>query len=249
MAEELTTFYTKLEQQVAERTDELARSNADLEQFAYVASHDLQEPLRAVAGCVQLLQQRYKDQLDGRGHALIQHAVEGASRMQSFIQDLLSYSRVGTRGQSFEAVDCAAVLESALASLSVSIRESGAVITHGPLPKIAADRTQLTQVIQNLVSNALKFRGQHPPKVHIDAEQDNGAWRFAVCDNGIGIEPRYVERIFGIFQRLHTRREYPGTGIGLAICKRIVERHGGRIWVSSEPGQGATFFFTIPHGR
>jgi signal transduction histidine kinase len=228
---------------------ELARSNGELEQFAYVASHDLQEPLRAVAGCVQLLQQRYQGQLDSRADVLIAHAVDGAVRMQTLINDLLAFSRVDSRGQRFELVDCAAVLRDVLANLDVAIKESGAVVTHGALPTVMADRLQLVQVFQNLLSNAIKFRGEQSPDISVGAENSAGAWKFAVRDNGIGIELPYRERIFVIFQRLHTRREYPGTGIGLAICKKVVESHGGHIWVESELGKGSTFFFTIPDRR
>jgi light-regulated signal transduction histidine kinase (bacteriophytochrome) len=220
-----------------------------LEQFAYAASHDLQEPLRAVAGCMQLLQQRYQGQLDTRADELIGHAVDGASRMQSLIHDLLAYARVSTRGRDLAPTDCEAVLKEALSNLATAIRESGSVVTHGDLPTVAADATQLVQVFQNLIGNAIKYRGERPPEVSIDVEHRAGGWQFSVCDNGIGIDPQYFERIFGIFQRLHTRKEYPGTGIGLALCKKIIERHGGHIWVVSQSGKGSTFFFTIPDRR
>jgi PAS domain S-box-containing protein len=228
---------------------DLARSNAELEQFAYVASHDLQEPLRAVSGCVQLLQQHYQSQLDARAEELMAHAVDGTSRMQTLIHDLLAYARVTTRGRELEPTDCEAILKEALNNLATAIQESGAVVTHGALPTVAADPTQLLQVFQNLLSNAIKYRGVRPPEVHIDVEHRAREWQFAVRDNGIGIEPQYFERIFGIFQRLHTRKEYPGTGIGLALCRKIIERHGGRIWVASQPGEGSTFFFTISDRR
>jgi light-regulated signal transduction histidine kinase (bacteriophytochrome) len=228
---------------------ELARSNAELEQFAYVASHDLQEPLRAVSGCVQLLQQRYQGQLDASGDELITHAVDGSSRMQTLIRDLLSYARVSTRGKDLEPINSEAVLKEALSNLATVIQESGGVVSHGPLPTVAADPTQLLQVLQNLIGNAIKYHGDRPSKVHIEVERRAGEWQFTVRDNGIGIEPQYFERIFGIFQRLHTRKEYPGTGIGLALCKKIIERHGGRIWVTSQPGEGSAFCFTIPDGR
>ena len=235
--------------ELRETAEELARSNIDLQQFAYVASHDLQEPLRAVAGCVQILQKRYQGQLDTRADDLIRHAVDGVSRMQTLINDLLAYSRVGTRGKDFEPTNCNNVLKVALANLSAAIAEAGAVITHDDLPTAQADCAQLTQVFQNLVSNAIKFRSQERPEIHVGVQRQTGEWLFSVRDNGIGIQPDYFERIFIIFQRLHTRDEYPGTGIGLAICKKIVERHAGRMWVESAPGKGSTFFFSIPTGR
>jgi PAS domain S-box-containing protein len=225
----------------------LQRSNTELEEFAYVASHDLQEPLRAVGGCVQVLQRRYKDKLDDRADELITHAVEGASRMQNLINDLLAYSRVGTRGKPFSPVDCNQLVADTLRSLQISIRESSAQVEVKDLPTVMADRGQLEQVFQNLIANAIKFRGEAVPKVLIDARKTDGDWLFAVRDNGIGIEPQYFERIFVMFQRLHTRTEYSGTGIGLAICKKVVERHGGQIWIESEKDQGTTFYFTIPH--
>jgi PAS domain S-box-containing protein len=237
------------EAQLRHAVTELARSNAELEQFAYVASHDLQEPLRAVAGCVQALQQRYGGHLDARADELITHAVDGAVRMQNLINDLLAYSRVATRGQPFTPTDCAAIVRTALANLEVAISESGARVTCTELPTVMGDPTQLAQLFQNLISNACKFRNQQPLAIHIAAEPHEGAWVFSVRDNGIGIEPQYFERIFGLFQRLHTRVEYAGTGIGLAICKKIVERHGGRIWLESQPPQGSTFYFTIPVER
>jgi PAS domain S-box-containing protein len=225
---------------------ELVRSNLDLEQFAYVASHDLQEPLRAVAGCVQILRNRYQRQLDARANELIEHTVDGVRRMQTLIDDLLSFSRVGTHGSSFDSVAVNAVIDQALANLTASIVESGAVVTRDELPIVQADAVQLTQVFQNLISNAIKFRGPRPPKIHVAVQQSEADWLFSVSDNGIGMQPEYFERIFVIFQRLHTRTQYPGTGIGLAICKKIIERHGGQIFVSSEPGVGSTFSFTIP---
>jgi PAS domain S-box-containing protein len=236
----------RAEQELAERAEHLARSNAELEQFAYVASHDLQEPLRMVASYTQLLARRYKDKLDADAQEFMHYAVDGASRMQALINDLLAYSRVGTKGGNFEPTSSEAALERALANLRLAIQESGAAVTHDALPTIVADPVQLTQLFQNLVGNAIKFRGAEPPRVHVSAERRGTEWVFAVRDNGIGIEPAYRERIFIIFQRLHGRVEYPGTGIGLAICKKIAERHGGRIWVESAPGRGSAFHFTVP---
>jgi signal transduction histidine kinase len=244
---ELRTYRERLEELVAKRTEELARSNQDLEQFAYVASHDLQEPLRMVAGYLELLSQRYRGQLDEKADKYIAYAVDGAERMSTLIRDLLAFSRVNTRGDELQTVDSREAFESALQNLGSAIRESDAAVSHGPLPAVGADRTQLTQVFQNLIGNALKFRSPaRPPQVHVTAEEKEGAWLFRVRDNGIGFDPQYEDKVFLIFQRLHGRGQYPGTGIGLAICKRIVERHGGRIWATSELGQGSTFFFTIP---
>ena len=225
---------------------DLARSNKDLEQFAYVASHDLQEPLRMVSSYTQLLARRYAGQLDAAANKYIAYAVDGANRMQRLIEDLLAYSRVGTRAKGFAPVDCAAVLDQALANLKASIEQSGAVVTHDPLPTVVHDKLLLVQLFQNLIGNAIKFHVEAPPRIHVSAEQKGDEWVLAVRDNGIGIDPQYAERIFTIFQRLHTNEEYAGTGIGLAICKKIVERHGGRIWVESHPGNGSTFCFTIP---
>ena len=300
--EELGRYREHLEELVRQRTkelhqaaEELARSNQDLEQFAYVASHDLQEPLRAVAGFVGLLRHEHQDRLCSDALEYIDQASEGAKRMQTLIEDLLAYSRVGTRGGAFKTVDARAALGEAVANVQTAIRESGAIITSDPLPAVRADATQLTQLFQNLISNAIKFHGRNRPEIHISArritDQVPGAsppvsegesqkpemgpavvsshnfsrrpafdalssegderqparerWLFTVRDNGIGIEPQYYQRIFLIFQRLHSRTQYSGTGIGLAICKRIVERHGGRIWVESQADQGSTFFFTI----
>jgi PAS domain S-box-containing protein len=243
---ELTRHREHLEELVFQRTEELARSNRDLEQFAYVASHDLQEPLRAVAGFVGLLRQRYQGKLDEKADSYISSAVAGVTRMQTLIGDLLSYSRVGTKGKALEPTDIGKSLKDALTDLHASIEESGAVIGVDPLPTVQADAIQLTQLYQNLIANAIKFRSDRPPEIHVGARREQDAWLFWVRDNGIGIEPQYTERIFMIFQRLHTRNQYPGTGIGLAICKRIVERHGGSIRVESQPGQGSTFYFTLP---
>jgi len=226
--------------------DELRRSNKELEQFAYVASHDLQEPLRMVAGYTQLLAKRYGNILDQRAKEYIGFAVDGAKRMQGLIEDLLTYSRVGSKGKSFALTDCDAVLGKTLAGLRVGMQECGATVSHDPLPTVMGDEFQLGQLFQNLLGNAIKYRNSAPPQVHVSCKQETEQWTFAVQDNGIGIEPQYRERIFQIFQRLHTREEYEGSGIGLAICKKIVERHRGRIWVESELGKGATFYFTIP---
>jgi PAS domain S-box-containing protein len=234
------------EDALAQRAQELARSNAELEQFAYVASHDLQEPLRMMASFARLLEKRHRGQLDADADEFIAYIVDGATRMQRLIGDLLAYSRVGRRGKEFAPTDCTAVVEAACANLRAAIEESGAAVACGPLPTVIADDVQLVQFFQNLIGNAIKFRGDRPIQVRVGAERWGHEWRFWVRDNGIGIEPQHRERIFLIFQRLHGRAQYPGTGIGLAICQRIVERHGGRIWVESEPGQGSTFYFTLP---
>ena len=227
---------------------DLERSNADLEQFAYVASHDLQEPLRAVTGSVQLLARRYKGELDHEADEFIEFAVDGARRMKTLIVDLLTYSRVTTRGSPFTVVDCESVLEIALANLSAAINEACASVTHDPLPAVWGDSARLALVFQNLISNAIKFRGAKTPKVHISAQRENGSewWQFAIRDNGIGFDQRYADRIFVIFQRLHTTDEYPGSGMGLTLCKRIIDRHGGRIWVNSTLSEGSVFYFTLP---
>jgi len=242
---ELEKYRLHLEELVKQRTEELTRSNKELEQFAYVASHDLQEPLRMIAGYTQLLQRRYKDKLDEDANQFIFYTVDGVLRMQTLINDLLTYSRLETRGKVFEPANCQAILDDVLVTLQMTIEESGAIITHGPLPTVQADRIQLFQLFQNLIGNAIKFRGDKPPLIHIEAKPQQKRWLFSVRDNGIGIEPQYMERIFVIFQRLHSRDKYPGTGIGLAICKKIVEHHGGRIWVESQPGNGSTFYFII----
>lgn len=233
------------EEKLKHAMEELARSNAELQQFAYVASHDLQEPLRMVASFSQLLEMRYKDRLDKDADEFIEFIVDGANRMQRLINDLLSYSRVGTRGKPFQPTDFSLVLGQALINLGPLIEDSGAFVTTDDLPVLMADETQILQLFQNLVGNAIKFRGAENPIIHVTAQREAGEWIFSVRDNGIGISPEYYARIFEIFQRLQTREDYPGTGIGLAICKRIVERHGGRIWVESDPGKGSTFFFTI----
>jgi light-regulated signal transduction histidine kinase (bacteriophytochrome) len=230
---------------LAAQAEDLARSNADLEQFAYVASHDLQEPLRMVANYTQLLGRRYKGKLDQDADEFIDFAVDGATRMQRLIEDLLAFSRVGTRGKELAPVACQDAFDRALTNLATLVEETGAVITHDPLPVVVGDDGQLGQLFQNLIANGIRFRGAETPRIHISVAREGDEWKLAVQDNGIGIDTQYADRIFIIFQRLHTREAYPGTGIGLAICKRIVERHGGRIWVESDGTHGATFRFTL----
>lgn len=251
--EDLRKHRDHLEELVASRTAELkelaealARSNAELEQFAYVASHDLQEPLRVISGFLQLLQQRCAGKLGPEAEEYIQYAVEGSARMRNLIRDLLEYSRVGRRREPLAPVNCNAVVQTVLANLQPAIVEQRGRVTVDPLPVVLGDATELTQLFQNLIANALKFHGPEPPEVHVSAREEQGQWVFSVRDNGIGIHPKDFQRIFVIFQRLHTAEEYPGTGIGLALCRKIVERHGGRIWVESAPGRGSTFFFTLP---
>ncbi|HEY9885444.1 MAG TPA: ATP-binding protein, partial [Thermosynechococcaceae cyanobacterium] len=275
-----------LEIKVEERTtalkelnDELVNSNRELEQFAYIASHDLQEPLRAVIGYTQLLMQDYQTHFDASAQQYAEYIVDGGKRMQQLIQDLLHYSRVGTRDLVFAPIDCNVVLDQVLSNLQVAIADRQALVTSDPLPTVTVDKLQLTQLLQNLIGNAIKFCRDDAPRVHISArragegeaqkaqgeqrEHEGGdsentqletsphppktTWLFSVHDNGIGIKPRYLERIFEIFKRLHTRTEFPGTGIGLAVCKKIVDRHGGHIWAESQPGNGTTFYFTLPH--
>lgn len=235
------------EENLLKLNEELKRSNADLQQFAYVTSHDLQEPLRAVAGFIKLLAKRYKDKLDSKADEFINLTLEGINRMDILIKDLLAYSQINTKGRTFKATDCTTIIENTIANLRVAIEENGAQITYDSLPVIMADATQIGSLFQNLISNAIKFRSNQKPHVHISAKKIDQEWLFSVKDNGIGIDSKDAERIFIIFQRLHTKSEYPGTGIGLAICKRIVERHKGRIWVESEKGKGSTFYFTIPY--
>ncbi len=234
------------EQRLRDTMTDLERSNSELQQFAYIASHDLQEPLRMVASYTQLLADRYGGSLDEKADKYIEYAVDGANRMQRMINELLAYSRVTTQGKPFNEVNCNAVIEEILANLSLAIRDADAAVTHDDLPTIVADQGQLVQLFQNLIANAIKFRGDQKPQVHVSAQEGQGEWVFAVEDNGIGIDRKYTERIFQMFQRLHKRSEYPGTGMGLAVCRRIVERHGGRIWVDSEPGKGSAFYCAIP---
>jgi light-regulated signal transduction histidine kinase (bacteriophytochrome) len=225
---------------------ELSRSNDELRQFAYVASHDLQEPLRTVGSYAQLLARRYRGKLDPTADEFVDYIVGGVGRMHALLNDMLAFSRVTQNpNKPYVPADLSAVLEGVLLSLEVAITENGAEVTHGPLPTVVCDATQIGQVFQNLIGNALKYKGQEPPRIHIDSERGAGEWTISATDNGIGIDPQYHDRIFGIFKRLHGR-ELPGTGMGLAICKRIVERHNGRIWCESEAGKGATFRFTLP---
>ncbi len=226
--------------------EEVSRSNKELEQFAYVASHDLREPLRMVSSFSELLQKRYKDKLDNKASEYIGFIVDGSARMQNLIDDLLLYSRVGTKGRPFEPVAMEAVLQDVVTNLKVSIEETKTKVSHDPLPVVLADVSQMNQVLQNLISNAIKFRREEPPRIHVSAAKGTKEWTFSVKDNGIGIDPQLFSRLFILFQRLQLREKYPGTGIGLAVARKVVERHGGRIWVESRPGEGSTFFFTIP---
>jgi len=233
------------EEKLKQITAEMQRSNTELEQFAYVISHDLQEPLRMVSSYTQLLAKRYQSKLDADADEFIAYAVDGAKRMQALLYDLLEYSRVGTRGKPFSLANCKDIVEQAMANLKVAIEESGALVSYDTLPTIMADEGQLVRLFQNLIGNAIKFRREEPPRVHISANRSYNVVVFSVRDNGIGIGPQHSQSIFEIFRRLHTKEEYPGTGMGLAICKKIVERHGGRISVQSQPGEGSTFYFTI----
>lgn len=236
-----------LEMRIAQRSAELKRSNQDLEQFAWVASHDLQEPLNMISSYTRLLQDQCKGRVDEQAEISIRFAAEGAERLQKMIRDLLDYARVEIKGKALEPTDLSDVLAEALANLKSAIDAAQVKVSSGPLPTVRADRSQLVRLFQNLIGNAIKFRGPNPLRVRISAEPaDAGKWKIAVQDNGIGIDPAQKDRIFVIFQRLHGQKAYPGTGLGLALCKRIVERHGGEIWVESRPGEGATFYFTLP---
>jgi PAS domain S-box-containing protein len=242
-----TAELERVNAQLAQRAEELARSNADLEQFAYSASHDLQEPIRNVAIYTEFLKQRYQGKLDASADQFLSFLTEGARRMEMLVRDLLAYTRTASDTEEPQGlIDANVVLAESLESLRVAIRESQAAITHDPLPAIRIQQVHLQQLLQNLLSNAIKYRSDDPPRIHISAKRLDGYWLFSVSDNGIGIPPEYQQKVFGIFKRLHGREKYPGTGIGLAICKKIVERFGGRIWVESEAGQGATFQFTLP---
>lgn len=239
----------RVEEKLKQTMAEFARSNSELELFAYVASHDLQEPLRMVTSFTQLLEKRYKNKLDKDADEFIEFILDGATRMQSMINDLLQYSRVGTRGKPFKLTDFESVFGQSLVNLKIAIDENNAIITHDPLPTLMADSTQMIEVFQNLISNAIKFRSKESPQVHVSALKKRNDWVFSVRDNGIGIAPEFFDKLFILFQRLHSRSEYPGTGIGLAVCKKIVERHGGKIWVESEPDKGSTFYFSIPDSK
>ena len=232
--------------QLTVKAQQLSRSNAELEQFAYVASHDLQEPLRMIASYTQLILRRYGDRFDGDAREFMDFIVDGATRMKQLIEDLLAYSRVGTHGKAFRPTDSGAAVQKALANLRAAIESSTGTVTHDPLPTINADEFQLVQLFQNLIGNALKFKGTETPRVHISVNEQADTWTFGVKDNGIGIDGEYFDRIFMVFQRLHSRTDYPGTGIGLAICKKVVDRHGGRLWIESGVGSGSTFWFTVP---
>ncbi len=239
----------RTQKSLAEKVEELARSNRDLEQFAYVASHDLQEPLRMVAAYTQLLAERYRGKLDDQADKYINYAVDGAARMQSLIHDLLAFSRVGRQETELKNTDCNEVVGDAMKDMQTAITESGAMIHHENLPWLQANSSQLNQVFRNLIGNAIKFHGTETPVVHISAEKHETDWIFSVTDNGIGISPEHAKNIFTIFNRLHTRTEYPGNGIGLSICKKIIERHGGRIEALAREGGGSIFRFTLPVSR
>lgn len=241
------TQLKQAEETATKIADDLARSNQELEQFAYAASHDLQEPLRKISSYTQLLQQRYKGKFDAEADKFIGYIVDGALRMQALIRDLLMYSRAGRGELKLEPANLEAVFAQALSNLETAIQTNQATVTHDPLPTIMASPSQITQVLQNLIGNAIKYHGDDPPNVHVSAAQRSGLWQISIKDNGIGIDPQFADRVFVIFQRLHTKREYPGTGIGLAICKKMIERHGGQVWLESEgEGKGTTFHFTIP---
>jgi light-regulated signal transduction histidine kinase (bacteriophytochrome) len=242
------TARKKLEGELRASVESLATSNADLEQFAYIASHDLQEPLRMISSYMTLLKQRYQGKLDSDADDFISYAVDGATRLQQMINDLLIFSRVQTRGKELVPAQAETAYMNAVENLAYSISEEKAEVTHDPLPSVLADATQLTMLFQNLLSNAIKFHGQEAPRIHVSVEPGDEHYKFCVQDNGIGIDPQFFDKIFLIFRRLHTREEYPGTGIGLAVCKRIVSRHGGQIWVESQDGQGTRFYFTLLRG-
>ncbi|MGO8667695.1 MAG: sensor histidine kinase, partial [Desulfobaccales bacterium] len=244
--QELARLNEELEQRVQERTAELERSNRDLEDFAYISSHDLQEPLRKIANFSEMLARQYQGQLDEHGVRYFGYVTDGAKRMQDLINDLLNYSRVGRAEIPLTPASLEDILKGTLNDLHTVIKDSRAEISHEPLPALQVNPHQLGQLLQNLLTNAIKFHGGQPPRIHLAARQEDSEWVFSVRDYGIGFEPQYADGIFKVFKRLHSKEEYPGTGIGLAVCKKIVERHGGRIWAEAEPGRGATFYFTIP---
>ncbi|MGZ4597078.1 MAG: sensor histidine kinase [Actinomycetes bacterium] len=246
LAEQAREDALRAREQLEEQAVDLQRSNTELEQFAYVASHDLQEPLRKVASFCQLLERRYKGQLDERGDQYIEFAVDGAKRMQQLINDLLAFSRVGRLTSDFIDIDLDEAVEQSIRQLAATVEEAGATVTHDPLPTVRGEGTLLVQLFQNLIGNGIKFRGEAPPRVHIAVRQDEDMWEFTCADNGIGIEPQYADKIFVIFQRLHGRDVYGGTGIGLAMCKKIVEYHGGRMWLDTSVRDGTTFRWTLP---
>ena len=237
----------QIEDKIEKRTEELARSNKELEQFAYVSSHDLKEPLRMITSFLQLLDRRYSNELDQDANEFIGYAVDGAKRMDNMINDLLEYSRIGNKERKFEYLQSEKILETAKMNLKQSIKDSNANITHDPLPLIHANEPMMIQLFQNIIGNAIKYRGRENPRIHISADNGDDEYIFSVKDNGIGIDKKHLDRIFTIFQRLHSRDEYDGTGIGLAISKRIIQKHRGKIWVKSKPGKGSTFYFTIPN--
>ena len=242
-----TTEHKRTEEELMNAMEKIQKSNHDLEQFAYVASHDLQEPLRMISSFLQLLQRRYEGQLDSNADEFIGYAVDGAQRMQNLINDLLEFSRVTTKGKKFEIVNMEEPLENALTNLKIAIEENNAVIIpNNSLPAISGDYSQMTQLFQNLIGNAIKYRSSETPQIHISATKEVDNWLFSIKDNGLGIDPKYADNVFKIFRRLHSNSEYEGTGVGLAITKRIIERHNGQIWVESEPGNGSTFYFTLP---
>lgn len=240
------TARKKAEEKIEKHTEELAKSNAELEHFAYVASHDLREPLRMITSFLQLLERRYTDQLDENANEFIGFAVDGAQRLNDMINDLLTYSRVSTNKREFQKVDCEQILETTLTNLKVKIEENNAIITYDPLPTIFGDELLMIELFQNLIANAIKYRSQKTPQIHISAKKELNQYNFCVNDNGIGIDSKHLGRIFTIFQRLHTKEEYDGTGLGLAIAQKIVNEHSGHIWAESEPNIGSTFYFTIP---
>jgi len=245
IVEETDEFHAA-QNELARRSQALARSNAELEQFAYVVSHDLQQPLGMISSYLELFEKEIGDKLEGEARDYIERAVRSADRMQEMVDAVLGYARVDTRGGDFTAVDLTAVLDEIRDDLAEAIEESGAAVTNDELPTVVADSAQLHQLLHNLITNAVKFVGDRPPRIHVSAEANDAEWKIAVQDNGIGMEAAATERVFVMFQRLHTQDEFPGTGIGLAICKRIIDRHGGRIWVESQPHRGSTFIFTLP---